>query len=54
MTFEEICERDGEDGLSNTFSFKNCAGQPLLQILKKTLEEIIPKLGNFLLCAEKA
>lgn len=51
---QKIFERDGEDGLRNTFSCKNCEGQPRVTNTKKTLEEIIPKLGNFFSCAEKA
>lgn len=44
---QNIFERDGENGFRNTFSCKNCEGQP-------RVEEIIPKLGNFFSCAENA
>lgn len=37
-------QRDGEDGLYNTFVCKNSDGQPRVTNTKKTLEEVIPKL----------
>lgn len=44
---KKIFERDGEDGLPNTFSCKNCEGQPHVTNSKKTLVEIIQKLRFF-------
>jgi DNA polymerase III alpha subunit (gram-positive type) len=44
---KKIFERDGEDGLRNIFSCKNCDGLPRVTNTKKTLEEIVPKLCKF-------
>ncbi|XP_062607534.1 uncharacterized protein LOC134269349 [Saccostrea cucullata] len=44
---KKIYEREGEDGLRNIFSCKNREGQPRVTNIKKTLEEIMPKLGQF-------
>ena len=43
----KIYERDGEDGLRNTFTYKNSEGQARVTNVKKTLEEVIPKLLAF-------
>lgn len=51
---KKIFERDGEDGLPNTFSCKNCEGQPHVTNSKKTLVEIIQKLRFFFSFAGKA
>jgi len=42
-----IFRRDGEDGLSNTFTGKNKEGQPRVTSCKRTLETVIPKLVEF-------
>ncbi|XP_048257443.1 uncharacterized protein LOC124114456 isoform X1 [Haliotis rufescens] len=44
----KIFQRDGEDGLRNTFTYKNSEGQPRVTDVKKTLDNVIPKLVLFL------
>jgi DNA polymerase III alpha subunit (gram-positive type) len=44
---ELIFKRDGEDGLVNVFSMKNCIGKPRVTNDKKVLGECIPKLCKF-------
>lgn len=47
---KKIFERDGEDSLPNTCSCKHCEGHPHVTNTKKTLVEIIQKLGFFFIC----
>ena len=43
----KIYQREGEDGARNTFICKNSEGQPRVTSMKKTLDDAIPKLGQF-------
>lgn len=42
-----IYVRKGEDGLRDTFEFKNAHGDPRVTKNKQLLDEIIPKLGEY-------
>lgn len=42
-----IYYRSGEDGLRDVFTEKNCEGQPRVTNTKKTLDEVVQKLGDF-------
>ena len=42
-----IYNREGEDGLLNTFTVKNSEGQPRVTNTKRVLETVIPKLVEF-------
>ena len=44
----KICQRSGEDGLRDSFTMKNCEGLPRVTNNKKVLEEVIPKLADYL------
>jgi len=44
---QTIYDRDGEDGLINTFTVHNSEGQPRVTSSKRVLEAIIPKLVDF-------
>lgn len=44
---KKIFQRDGEDGLLNTFISPNSEGQPRVTNVKRTLESVIPKLVDF-------
>jgi DNA polymerase III epsilon subunit-like protein len=43
-----IFQREGEDGLRNTFIMKNCEGQPRVTNTKRTLDAVVPALANYL------
>ena len=43
----KIYQLEGEDGVRNTFICKNSEGQPRVTSMKKTLDDAIPKLGQF-------
>ena len=42
-----IYQRQGEDGLLNTFTEKNSEGQPRVTNCKRTLESVIPKMADY-------
>lgn len=43
----KIYQRDGEDGLLNTFTVKNTENQPRVTSTKRVLDTLVPKLAEF-------
>lgn len=50
----KIFERDGEDGLRNSFVFKNSEGQPRVTNCGRVLDSVIPKLAEYFKNSDKA